>query len=155
VQNSERNMLLQGTILASAGIVTKIIGFLYRIPMANLLGNAGNGIYSVAFGIYNIALTLSSSSLPLAVSKTVSARAAADDERGARRVFFDALALALVLGSLSAAALWLGADGLEALYHRPAWPGRCGFWRPPPSWWRCWAPSGAGSRPTATWCPRP
>jgi stage V sporulation protein B len=119
VQNSERNMLLQGTILASAGIVTKIIGFLYRIPMANLLGNAGNGIYSVAFGIYNIALTLSSSSLPLAVSKTVSARAAADDERGARRVFFDALALALVLGSLSAAALWLGADGLEALYHRP------------------------------------
>ena len=66
-KNTERNMLMQGTILAAAGFLTKIIGFVYRIPMANLLGNDGNGIYSVAFGIYNIALTLSSCSMPLAV----------------------------------------------------------------------------------------
>ena len=50
-------LLLQGSILAAAGIITKLIGFIYRIPMANILGNQGNGIYSVAFGIYNIALT--------------------------------------------------------------------------------------------------
>jgi len=115
----ERNMLVQGSILAAAGFVTKIIGFLYRIPMANLLGNSGNGIYSVAFGIYNIALTLSSCSMPLAVSKNVSARVAAGNPAGARRVFFDALAMAGGMGALAALALWLGADGLEVLYHRP------------------------------------
>ena len=61
-------MIIQGAILAAAGIITKLIGFVYRIPMANLLGEEGNGIYSVSFGIYNVALTLSSYSFPLAVS---------------------------------------------------------------------------------------
>ena len=32
-EDRDRNMLVQGTILAAAGIVTKVIGFLYRIPM--------------------------------------------------------------------------------------------------------------------------
>lgn len=118
-KNTERNMLMQGTILAAAGFLTKIIGFVYRIPMANLLGNTGNGIYSVAFGIYNIALTLSSCSMPLAVSKSVSARIARDDQRNAGRVLRDALLLALAMGTFSAVVLWIGADGLEALYHRP------------------------------------
>lgn len=118
-KNTERNMLMQGTILAAAGFLTKIIGFVYRIPMANLLGNDGNGIYSVAFGIYNIALTLSSCSMPLAVSKSVSARVARDDHGNAKRVFRDAVLLALGMGAFSALVLWIGADGLEALYHRP------------------------------------
>jgi stage V sporulation protein B len=118
-ENGERNMLVQGTILAAAGMVTKVIGFLYRIPMANLLGNAGNGIYSVSFGIYNIALTLSSCSMPLAVSKMVSARMARGDRKNARRVFFDALAFAAVMGGLAALVLHFGAAGLERLYHRP------------------------------------
>ena len=118
-KDTERNMLVQGTILAAAGIITKVIGFLYRIPMANLLGNAGNGIYSVSYGIYNIALTLSSCSMPLAVSKMVSARAARDDPANARRVFRDALMFAVVMGGAAALALHFGADALEKLYHRP------------------------------------
>ena len=47
----EKSLAIQAGILASAGLTTKIIGFVYRIPMANILGNTGNGIYSVAFGI--------------------------------------------------------------------------------------------------------
>ena len=56
----EKSLAIQAGILTSAGLTTKIIGFVYRIPMANILGNTGNGIYSVAFGIYGIVLTLSS-----------------------------------------------------------------------------------------------
>lgn len=118
-EEQDRNMLLQGSILAAAGIVTKVIGFLYRIPMANLLGNVGNGIYSVSFGIYNIALTLSSCSMPLAVSKLVSARVARDDGVNSKRVFFNALAFALAMGGIAALALHFGADALERLYDQP------------------------------------
>ena len=50
-----KNVLLQGGILAGAGIITKVIGFAYRIPMNNMMGGEGNGLYSVAFGIYGIA----------------------------------------------------------------------------------------------------
>ena len=112
-------LFLQGMILACAGILTKIIGFIYRIPMANFLGDQGNGIYSVAFGIYNIALTLSSYSLPLAVSKLVSHRTAKNEHRNARRVFRDSLLFAVLVGAAACAALYLGADALEELYHRP------------------------------------
>lgn len=117
--STERRMLQQGSILAFAGILTKLIGFIYRIPMANLLGNVGNGIYSVAFGIYNIALTLSSLSMPLAVSKLISTRLAKGEPENARRAFWDTLLFAAAVGFAAALVLWLGANELEALYKEP------------------------------------
>lgn len=105
--------------MACAGILTKIIGFIYRIPMANLLGDQGNGIYSVAFGIYNIALTLSSYSLPLAVSKLVSYRTAKKEYKNARRVFRDSLFFAVIVGAAACILLYAGSGFLEELYHRP------------------------------------
>ena len=32
-QQSEKNLLIQGTILAAAGVITKIIGAVYRVPV--------------------------------------------------------------------------------------------------------------------------
>ena len=66
--------LVQGSILAVAGIIVRFIGLLYRIPMTRILGGDGNGYYSTAYEIYNIGLILSSYSLPLAVSKLIAAR---------------------------------------------------------------------------------
>ena len=80
----KKNLVFQGSILAIAGLISKVIGFIYRIPMANIMGNTGNGLYSVAFGLYNIALTLSSYSMPLAISKLMSARLAKGDKRNAQ-----------------------------------------------------------------------
>ncbi len=118
-QGKKDTLFLQGIILACAGIVTKLIGFIYRIPMANLLGDQGNGIYSVAFGIYNIALTLSSYSLPLAVSKLVSLRTAKNEHKNARRVFRDSMVFALIVGTAACVLLYTGSGALEELYHRP------------------------------------
>ena len=73
-QNS--NFIVQGGILAAAGIISRIIGFIYRIPLQNTIGDAGMGYYSAAFQIYSIMLIISSYSLPVAVSKLVAARAA-------------------------------------------------------------------------------
>lgn len=117
-RNLRDKLLVQGSILAAAGIITKVIGFAYRIPMANVLGNQGNGIYSVAFGIYNIALTLSSYSLPLAVSKLVSARVAKKEYQNVYKVFVMALIFAFVVGGIACTLLWFGAEQLELIYHR-------------------------------------
>ena len=59
-EETKNNLLRQGTILAVAGIVVRMIGMIYRIPLANIIGDEGNGVYSVAFNVYNIALILSS-----------------------------------------------------------------------------------------------
>lgn len=110
-------MIIQGAILALAGIFTKLIGFAYRIPMANLLGEEGNGIYSVSFGIYNVALTLSSYSFPLAVSKLVSTRLAKKEPKNAFAVFMTALAVSVIAGLCSFSLLFFGANLLEEIYH--------------------------------------
>ena len=116
MKNKTNPMIIQGAILALAGIVTKIIGFAYRIPMANLLGEEGNGIYSVSFGIYNVALTLSSYSFPLAVSKLVSTRLAKRQAKNAFSAFLTATAVSVIAGFLSFFLLFFGADLLEILY---------------------------------------
>ena len=58
-KKSDSNFLVQGSILAIASIVSRIIGLLYRIPMTNIIGDTGNSYYSAAFEIYNILLIIS------------------------------------------------------------------------------------------------
>ena len=81
------DFLMQGAILAIAGVITKIIGVVYRIPLTNILGDEGMGFYGYAFEVYALALLLSSLSLPTVVSKLVSARMAMRQRRNAFRVF--------------------------------------------------------------------
>ncbi len=116
VKQSKKNLLMQGSILAAAGILTRIIGLLYRIPMANMLGAEGNGIYSVAFGIYNITLTLSSYSLPLAISKIISQQTVNKEYKNSFTVFRNALIFGLIVGLAACTLIFFGADTLEVIY---------------------------------------
>ena len=43
-KKNEKNFLVQGSILAIAGVITKLIGAFYRIPLLNIIGTEGNGI---------------------------------------------------------------------------------------------------------------
>ncbi len=109
-KRAESNFVVQGSILAIASIVVRLIGIAYRIPMINIIGDEGMGYYGTAFNVYNIALLLSSYSLPLAVSKTVSARLANKQYRNADRIFRVALIYATIAGAFMAAVIWFGAD---------------------------------------------
>ena len=99
-KKSNGGFLIQGMILAAAGIITRLIGIAYRIPVNNILGDEGQGLYGCAFSIYNIALLLTSYSLPLAVSKLVSARVSKKEYKNAMRIFKSALIFALVVGAI-------------------------------------------------------
>ena len=66
------NFIMQGSILAAASILSRLIGMLYRLPVTNIITDHGNDYYSAAYEIYNIILLISSYSLPLAVSKLIS-----------------------------------------------------------------------------------
>ena len=109
-QKKSNSFLIQGIILAAAGIVTRLIGIAYRIPLNNILGDEGQGFYGCAFSIYNIALLLTSYSLPLAVSKLVSARMAKKQYRNAMRIFKGALTFAIIVGAAVGIIVFFGAD---------------------------------------------
>ena len=109
-KNKDKNFLVQGSILAIAGVATKVIGLIYRIPLNNIAGNEGMGYYSAAFSIYTVALMLTSYSLPLAVSKLVSERIGKGQYKNAYKVFREALAFALVAGGFVSLLIFFGAD---------------------------------------------
>lgn len=109
-QNSSNNFLVQGSILAAASIIVRIIGLLYRIPMNNILGESGMGLYSMAFEIYNLGLILSSYSLPLAVSKMVSAKITVKEYKNVNRILICSMAFAAVSGAIMSSILFFGAD---------------------------------------------
>ena len=100
---------MQGAILAATALITKIIGLAYRIPVTNIMGAEGNGYYGMVFQVYNLALMLTSYSLPTAVSKLVSARVATGQYRNAYRVFRGAMTFAIIAGGIVTAIVFFGA----------------------------------------------
>ena len=89
------------TILSVVGLICKIVGALYRIPLAWLIGDEGMGTYQLVFPTYNMLLTISSAGLPVAISRMVSFTLARDDPRNARRIFRVALCLLSTLGLIA------------------------------------------------------
>ena len=108
-KKKENSFLMQGAILAATALITKIIGLAYRIPVTNIMGAEGNGYYGMVFQVYNLALMLTSYSLPTAVSKLVSARVATGQYRNAYRVFRGAMTFAIIAGGIVTAIVFFGA----------------------------------------------
>lgn len=115
----DSNFLVQGSILAAASIISRIIGLIYRLPLTDIIGDTGNNYYSCAFEIYNIMLIISSYSLPLAVSKLVSAHMAKRHRRQAYQVLKGALLFALMAGTAVALIVYFGAEFFTNVLQTP------------------------------------
>lgn len=103
------NFIVQGTILAVAGLIVRIIGLLYRIPMTNIIGDEGMGYYSFAFEPYSVMLLLSYHGLPTAVSKLVAERNGEGKFKNSYRVFRCAMVIAIIIGAITGAITFFGA----------------------------------------------
>lgn len=106
----KNSFYIQGTILAAASILTRIMGIAFRIPLTRIIGDEGIGAYSNAYEIYNLALLLSTYSIPIAVSKLVSARESKKEYINSFRVFLTAMVVALAAGAVTALVTYFGAE---------------------------------------------
>lgn len=113
-KKSSSNFLVQGSILAMASIISRIIGLLYRIPLTKIIGDVGNDYYGCAFEIYNILLIISSYSLPLAVSKLVSAEMTKGRRKNVYRILKCAFLFAVISGIIAGLILFFGAEFITA-----------------------------------------
>lgn len=100
-QKKKDSFVLQAGILATAGIIVRIIGLLYRSPLTSIIGLEGNGYYSSAINMYTIILLVSSYSIPSAISKVIAQRLAYKEYRNAQRVFQCALLYVVVVGGIA------------------------------------------------------
>ncbi len=113
------NFIVQGGILAMAGVLVRILGLLKRIPLAYIIEDVGNSYYSAAYEIYNIVLTISSYGIPLSVSKLVSARVGKGQYKNAEKIFKCALIFALVSGTASSVLVYIYSGNLSRLMNEP------------------------------------
>ena len=118
-RKSESNFLVQGSILAIASIISRMIGLIYRIPLTAIISDVGNDYYGAAMEVYSILLLISSNSLPMAVSKLVSTRVARGQRKNAYRIFKGALLFALVSGTAAGLVVYFGAGAITRLLKTP------------------------------------
>ncbi|MBQ7757533.1 putative polysaccharide biosynthesis protein [Anaerotignum sp.] len=113
------SFIKQAAILAAASLLVRFLGFVYRLPLTNMIGDEGNAIYAGGYYIYTFLLILSSAGLPAAISKLVSERIALKQYRNAHRVFQAALVISTTLGTFFAVVMGLTAHQLADLIGIP------------------------------------
>lgn len=111
-ENRKNNFIMQAGILAAAGIISRIIGLLYRSPLHRVIGDLGMGYYQSAYNYYTIVLLISSYSIPAAMSKVIAQKLAVKEYRNAHRLFKCALAYVLAVGGIASLFLFFGAGYL-------------------------------------------
>ena len=105
---NKSKLVKNASILMVASIVSRVIGLLYRRPLAAAVGSVGMGYYGFASGLYSILLLISSYSIPMAISKIVAEKNARREYRSAGRTFRAALLYAVIVGGVTALICWFG-----------------------------------------------
>ncbi|MCQ2561085.1 MAG: polysaccharide biosynthesis protein [Clostridia bacterium] len=119
-QNSKNKSFIGGAvILGIAGIVIKVLGAFFRIPLTNIIGDDGMGYYQTAYPIYNLFLTLAIAGIPTAIARMVSERIALDRKYEAHRVFKVSFGLLFATGVITSSILFFGAGAITNAIREP------------------------------------
>ena len=91
--------IISGAVWLGLGaLAAKTIGALYRIPLTNLLGSYGLGLYQMVFPVYTLLLDFSGAGVPAALSKLISSSSEIDRESVAYNYLKGSQRLLAVLG---------------------------------------------------------
>ncbi|MBQ8283687.1 MAG: polysaccharide biosynthesis protein [Clostridia bacterium] len=82
--------------IAAGGFIAKIIGALYRIPLTNLIGGHGIGLYQLVYPVYCLLLTVSATGIPASIAKLTAERL--EKGESPRPLFRTAMRLFLLIG---------------------------------------------------------
>lgn len=88
-------------ILMLASVATKVIGAIFKIPLSNLIGADGMGVFGVAYTIYSTLFVISTAGLPIAISKMVAEARAIGDSKRIKSIFKVALCSFSLIGILA------------------------------------------------------
>ncbi len=117
---SKKQSFVKGALILSiSGIIAKILGAIYRIPLGQIITSEGMAYYQTAYDLYILALNFSSYSVPIAISKLVSERMELGRRFEAHKVFRTAFIMLAILGSSLSAILFFNAEYFSKLVKNP------------------------------------
>ena len=111
-----QNYMHGAAILTVGVIIMKILGFIYKIPLGNILGDEGYSMFTSAYSIYFIFFTLATAGLPVALSRLVAEADANGRAKQEEKTFRVARATFFVIGLVFALIMFLFPDWLAAVY---------------------------------------
>ena len=118
--SSAAGKLMQGaTILAIAGIMCKILGGIFRIPLTNMIGAEGQSYYGAAYPVYQLFYTVATAGFPVAISRMVSERVAKNDYINADKSYRIAMQTSVVVSIIAFAICCFGADQIADFVGNP------------------------------------
>lgn len=108
-------------ILSAAGIICRLLGVLFRIPLSNIVGNYGIGLYQLVFPLYSLLLIVSSAGIPVALSKMIAR--VRDNRQQTKQIFVNALVTLILIGAVITIAFLVLARPIAAWQGKPEiWP---------------------------------
>ena len=113
--NKKQTFLGGAAVLAAATAIVKIIGAFYKIPLAALIGDEGFGYFNTAYDIYSVLLMVSTTGLPVAMSRMVSEASTLGRTRQIERIYKTARQMFLLIGAVGAVGMALLCYGLASL----------------------------------------
>lgn len=119
MSSSKQSFIKGAAILAIAGIISKVLGAVYRIPLGRIIGSEGMAYYQTAYSLYILMLTISAYSIPIAISKLVSEKIELGRRDEAHKTFKVAIALISFLGITLSALLFFNARGFVTMVKNP------------------------------------
>ena len=102
-------------ILTAASIFVKIVGAIYKLPIYNILDDAGAGSFQVTYSVYTLILTISVAGIPAALSRLVSSAAANGEHGLVRRYFSVSMPAFMLIGMLAMLLMFFFADAFARL----------------------------------------
>ena len=98
-QAQKKQSFLQGVaVLTAATIIVKLLGFIYKVPLQNILQERGFGYFNTAYDVYNVLLMISTTGLPVAVSRMISQAQALDNYAQIRKIYSVSMKVFLTIG---------------------------------------------------------
>ena len=110
---NRKRILTGALILTLAGVITRILGFVYRIYMSNLMGAEGMGLYQLIMPVYALAWSISCAGFNTTVSKLTAQEQAKGEYGNMNRMLRQSVVITTLLGILLSVLLFFGA-GLVA-----------------------------------------
>ncbi len=119
-KSKEQNYMYGAAILTAGVVIMKILGALYKIPIANIIGDDGYSMFLAAYNVYYVFFILATAGLPIALSRLISEAKAEKRPMQAKRTFTVAWWTFLVIGLVCTLIMFFGADFLAAdILHNP------------------------------------
>lgn len=108
----KKSFLRGAAVLGIAGLLTQVLGAVFRIPLGNIIGTDGMAYYQTAYPVYIFLLVFSTNGAPAAISKMTSERIALGRYAEAHKVFKLSFIFMSIFGLICFSVLFFGAEAI-------------------------------------------